>query len=268
MKGKKLKIISLILLVSLSLVVFAGCASDDEVLESDEGLGETQIKVINGVEFELSTDTEFFTWDELPSDVSYQREEIQSFENDDGNTHYYEAVYVPTGNLNWYQAAYLAEEAGGYLVSITSEEENEFVFGLVSDEKYFWTFPEWNGDENQMNHYEIMIGPHLGGYQILVTENPDLDWNWMSGEAWEYTNWAVNLDDGIIDQDPRDNTQPNDSGDSIYGQRVLGFGEMNAPVSTWGDYSEEHGTYGLEKSGGKAYGFIIEYETTPMAEES
>ncbi len=74
-------------------------------------------------------------------------------------THHYEAIYVPSGNLNWFQAAYLAQDAGGYLTSITSKEENTFVFDLVSDEKYFWRFPKYDGDPNRMNHYEITIGP-------------------------------------------------------------------------------------------------------------
>ena len=55
-------------------------------------------------------------------------------------------------------------------------------------------------------------------------------------EEWSYSNWAVNLDDGVIDQDPRDNTQPNDSGDEEGSQPIMGFGEMNEPVPTWGDY--------------------------------
>ncbi|MGD6729960.1 MAG: hypothetical protein ACPKMZ_02715 [Pleomorphochaeta sp.] len=58
-----------------------------------------------------------------------------------------------------------------------------------------------------------MIGPSLGGYQTKGSIEPDGDWSWLSGEKWEYSNWAVNLDDGIIDKDPRDNTQPNDSAD-------------------------------------------------------
>jgi hypothetical protein len=59
-------------------------------------------------------------------------------------------------------------------------------------------------------------------------------WQWLSGETWEYANWAVNLDDGVKDKDSRDNTQPNESGNNAPGQRVMGFGEMNAPVPTWG----------------------------------
>ena len=205
---------------------------------------------LNGKDYEVSF--EVFSWDELPSDIACKRQAVQAYTNAAGETHYYEAVYVSSGNLNWYQAAWLAEKAGGYLACPTTEEENAFVFSLINDPRYFWTFPEEGG------HYGISIGPFLGGYQPEGSAEPDGGWTWLSGEAWEYTNWAQNLDDGIVDKDPRDNTQPNNSGES---QPIMGFGEMNLPVATWGDYMENVGTYGLKKSPGQSYGFIIEYES-------
>jgi hypothetical protein len=207
---------------------------------------------LNGLDIEITF--EVFGWDELPSDVEYERQEIQTFTNAAGETHYYEVIYVKSGNLNWYQAAYLAEDAGAYLACPATEEENAFVFSLVNDTKYFWSFPE------EGNHYGISIGPFLGGYQPDGSPEPDGGWLWLSGEPWEYTNWAVNLDDGVIDKDPRPNDQPNNSGGS---QPIMGFGEMNLPVPTWGDYMENVGTYGVTRGPGNSYGFIIEYESDP-----
>jgi hypothetical protein len=207
---------------------------------------------INGVDFTITY--KIFTWEDLPSDVNIEKEGIREFTSEDGTTHYYETIYLPSGNLNWYQAAYLAQKAGGYLACLNTEEENDFVFSLVNDDKYFWHFEE-NGE-----HYGISIGPFLGGYQIDGSIEPAGGWTWLSGESFDYTNWAVNLDDGIIDLDPRDNSQPNDSGD---GQPVMGFGEMNLPVSTWGDYMDSVGTYGGTRLPGRCYGFVIEYENDP-----
>lgn len=204
---------------------------------------------LNGIDFEITYNV--FDWSELPSDVNYERLGVKSFTDPNGNSHRYEAIYVSSGNLNWYQAAYLAEKSGGYLACPTSEEENTFVFSLVDDYKFFWAF------EEDGPHYGISIGPFLGGYQPEGSQEPAGGWSWLSGENWDYQNWAVNLDDGIIDKDPRINTQPNDSGD---GQPIMGFGEMNTPVPTWGDYMVTVGTYGLRKSPGSSYGFIIEYE--------
>jgi hypothetical protein len=223
--------------------------SDFEAAEAIEAYTVT----INGVEFEIAY--ELFTWDELPDDVIYERQPIQIFTGDDGVTRSYEAVYVSSGNLNWYQAAFLAQDAGGYLASITSEEENTFVFNLVSDEKYFWAFEE-DGD-----HYGISIGPFLGDYQPVGSEEPAGGWSWLSGEAWDYANWAVNLDDDVIDKDPRPNDQPNDSGDEEGSQPIMGFGEMNVPVPTWGDYMDAVGAYGETRLPGQSYGFVIEYES-------
>ena len=212
------------------------------------------IVTINSIDFKIPY--KVFTWAELPSDVIYERQPVQAYTNSDGVTHYYEAVYVASGNLNWYQTAYLAQDAGGYLASITSEVENTFVFNLVSDEKYFWSFPI-DGP-----HYGVSIGPFLGGYQPEGSPEPAGGWRWLSGEPWSYTNWCKNLDDGVIDKDPRPNDQPNDSGT---GQPIMGFGEMNAPVATWGDYMGFLGTYGGGGGPGYdgCYGFVIEYNSNP-----
>ncbi len=242
-----------------------------------EGMGqeptsepETLVTVtINGVDFDIPYDV--FAWAELPADVIYERQPVQSLTNAEGVTHYYEAIYVSSGNLNWYQAAYLAQDAGGYLASITSEEENTFVFNLVSDEKYFWSFPEEGA------HYGISIGPFLGGYQPEGSPEPDGGWMWLSGETMSYSNWCTDeyCDSTMYpdcegkgtmtenDQDPRPNNQPNDSGT---GQPIMGFGEMNAPVPTWGDYMGSVGTYGGGNFPGArdlSHGFVIEYISNP-----
>lgn len=262
----KLKKSVLPVLTSMLLFTATNCTSNQineenvSVKPSMESSEKTVVKQvrINDVDFNLYEDYEFWKWDELPSDVKYERMPIQEFTDNEGNTHYYETVYVESGNLNWFQSAYLADAAGGYMASINSAEENAFVFDLLEDEKFFWAFPPYDGDPNRMNHYEIMIGPFLGGYQLEGAEEPAGGWTWLSGDKFDYTNWAVNLDDGVIDKDPRNNSQPNDSSN---GQRIMGFGELNKPVPTWGDYSEDRGSYRTRKVG--PYGFVIEYETKP-----
>jgi len=200
---------------------------------------------LNGVKFYVNSDYQFFTWEELPPDLIIERMPVKEFTNPDGVTHYYEAVHYPkTGSINWHQGAYLAQDAGGYLACPTSEEENTFIFNLVNDRKYFHWFPPGS-------HYEIGMGPWLGGYQPKGSPEPGGGWTWISGEEMIYQNWAKDLGDGVIDRDPRDNTQPNNSGRSD--QRTIGYGELNEPVPTWGDYMD----------GTPNGGFIIEYESTP-----
>lgn len=223
---------------------------------------DTQVITINDIDFTVSSTFEFFEWSNAPADFVYEKSDVMEFTNTNGDTHYYQVVYVENGNVNWYQAAHLAEDAGGYLASITSEQENSFIFDQVNDMKYFWVFPAYIEGLSKANHYEISIGPFLGGYQPEGSAEPAGGWTWLSGEAMEYTNWAVNLDDGVTDKDPRNNTQPNDSGDNS-NQRVMGFGEMNLPVPTWGDYMDAVGTYGEDRLPGRSYAFIMEFESMP-----
>lgn len=223
---------------------------------------DTQVITINDIDFTVSSTFEFFEWSNAPADFVYEKSDVMEFTNTNGDTHYYQVVYVENGNVNWYQAAHLAEDAGGYLASITSEQENSFIFDQVNDMKYFWVFPAYIEGLSKANHYEISIGPFLGGYQPEGSAEPAGGWTWLSGETMEYTNWAVNLDDGVTDKDPRNNTQPNDSGDNS-NQRVMGFGEMNLPVPTWGDYMDAVGTYGEDRLPGRSYAFIMEFESNP-----
>jgi len=102
-----------------------------------------------------------------------------------GNGHYYEAVLGSPG-LTWRTASQQAETRGGYLATITSAEENAFVFGLVDSPEFFSSVTGG--------------GPALGGMQDGDEINPLTGWYWVTGEPWSYSNlyyprpnygWAV-----------------------------------------------------------------------------
>jgi MYXO-CTERM domain-containing protein len=91
-----------------------------------------------------------------------------------GNGHWYGAVYVPE-KITWTDARDEAVASGGYLATITSATENDFVHDLISDPKFWWDWtPRW-------------LGPWLGG----TDEGHEGSWTWVTGEAWSYANWAV-----------------------------------------------------------------------------
>src|ERR1041385_1669105 len=92
-----------------------------------------------------------------------------------GNGHWYKAI-VNTNGFNWDQASAAAQAEGGYLATITSQAENDFVFSLVNDPKYLTAF---NGS-----------GPALGGFQLAGSAEPAGGWSWVTGEPWSYSNWA------------------------------------------------------------------------------
>ncbi|MBM4013036.1 MAG: hypothetical protein FJ286_17005 [Planctomycetes bacterium] len=86
-----------------------------------------------------------------------------------GNGHWYE--YIAT-NRTWEQARADAQARGGYLATITSAAENNYVFGLFGSSATPW----------------------LGGYQDSAApgySEPAGGWRWVTGEPWSYTSWAA-----------------------------------------------------------------------------
>jgi len=96
---------------------------------------------------------------------------------DGGNGHWYEPVSLSSPIL-WTEAREAAVDAGGYLCTITSEEENNFVFNLISGMSEMWT--------NDM-------GPWLGA----TDELEEGTWEWVTGEPFVYTNWAAGQPDNM-----------------------------------------------------------------------
>lgn len=79
--------------------------------------------------------------------------------------HNYALILAP---MNWYEAQRFAQEHGGNLVSIASEEENEWLvatFALPTLGRSLW----------------------LGG----TDEGSESFWRWVSGERWRFEKWAA-----------------------------------------------------------------------------
>jgi hypothetical protein len=89
-----------------------------------------------------------------------------------GNGHYYEAVL---DTIDWVDARTEAERSGGYLATITSAAENQFVYSLVTHPA-FWIDDGYHG-------------PLLGGFQSPGSPEPGGEWAWVTGEPWGYANW-------------------------------------------------------------------------------
>jgi len=93
-----------------------------------------------------------------------------------GKGHAYQAVAVQE-LIPWTSANQIAALAGGYLATITSQAENDFVYAMSAD-----LFVQAMG-----NYY----GPWLGGYQLPGAPEPAGGWVWVTGEPFEYAAWAV-----------------------------------------------------------------------------
>ena len=247
---KKQLLITGIIAVTIITALFAGCTTQTET-------GETGTATTSAVGVDI---TDYYpvsqfgnvykNWDEIGE---YTRYDPVSFTNADGMTHYYELVEIPNGDVEWLCAAWLAQESGGYLVCPETADENEFVFDLIDDEDYWYTWEDTF----------VMNGPPVGGFQECE-ESPESDpaegWMWLSGNEMGYTNWCQNLDDGVLDSDPRNNDQPNDATNG--NQDIMCYGEITARVSTWGDFPARFGDL-QGGEGGTFYAFVIEYETAP-----
>jgi hypothetical protein len=97
-----------------------------------------------------------------------------------GNGHYYEAVYVAQG-VTWQEANDACVSAGGYLATITSPEENAFVFALAESNPKLWFRDQFGNVQ----------GPWLGGRRPPGSSKPDVGWQWaVTGESFTFKNWA------------------------------------------------------------------------------
>lgn len=149
-----------------------------------------------------------------------------------GNGHWYEAAYVPV-SITWTAASDAATAAGGYLATLTSEPENQFVYNLISDDK-FWHL---SGNNN---------GPWIGGYQDCTApgySEPGGGWRWVTDEPFAYTNWAPN--------------QPDNGWGT--GEDYMGFfGWGNDKTSKWNDARNVE----------PILGYLVEYAQWPVPEPS
>ena len=93
-----------------------------------------------------------------------------------GNGHWYKPVPGFPG-LTWTLANELAQAEGGYLATLTSAEEDAFVFSLVANDPQYWNF---------CCNYS---GAALGGLQQDGAPEPAGGWYWVTGEPWTYSNW-------------------------------------------------------------------------------
>jgi hypothetical protein len=90
-----------------------------------------------------------------------------------GNGHFYK--WVP-GTINWSSAKTGAEDLGGYLATITSAQEKDWVLGNLA----IGSSSAW-----------------LGGTDSAVEGT----WAWVNGESWSYTNWNAGEPNQVGEED-------------------------------------------------------------------
>lgn len=150
---------------------------------------------------------------------------------DGGNGHTYLPVAVPQG-ITWFDAYEMASLIGGHLVTITSPEENNFVFNLIDDDIYWHYSGPW------------AAGPWIGGFQLPGAPEPDGGWRWIPDEAFVYANWGQG--------------QPNNVDRNVgENENCMHFGYAQARVPTWNDIMEDPAA--SVSQGYRVQGYVIEF---------
>jgi hypothetical protein len=144
-----------------------------------------------------------------------------------GIGHSYEFVAAP--NSTWTEANAAAsarthDGVTGYLATITTADENEFVTSLL---------PRSLGAEDTLE------GAYLGGVRANAGSGPREGWTWVSGEPWAYTNWAPG--------------EPNSLSEK-YLAIWRGGARRNRIRGTWNDATD---------SGLLIAGYVVEYDVAP-----
>lgn len=108
---------------------------------------------------------------------------------------------VFTDSMSWDEAEKFCEDKGGHIVTITSEEEQKYVSGIISDDKYYWIDAEiignndikWTTDELFIyaNWEDKAPGGKASEKHVAIhsgswTELPDKDEITVSGFVFEY----------------------------------------------------------------------------------
>ncbi len=144
--------------------------------------------------------------------------------------HRYEAVLVDDG-ITWADAKTAAESTSddgcqGYLVSITSQEENDFIAANLPDAIPFAGSGYW-----------------IGAEQPPGSAEPAGGWSWVSGETFAYDNWTVGQPD---DSSPLGPEAGEDAAHFTGGTGGFGF----SVEPTWSDLNRAETTPG----------YVVEYD--------
>ena len=97
------------------------------------------------------------------------------------NGHEYQVVVEPLG-ISWTAADAAAQAMGGHLASITSAEENAFVFSLIDAPEFWQPHLSFTG-------VEFNMGPWIGGFQAAGATEPGDGWAWTTSESFDFKGW-------------------------------------------------------------------------------
>ena len=138
------------------------------------------------------------------------------------------------GRRDWEEASRWASELGGYLATLTTQEENTFVFDLIGSDQRFW---------QRNDEYRSFYGPGFGFKQHDNAAEPSGGWFWINNEPTKWKNW-------MRDEPSNSRGDEHWAGFHHYFES-RGAMRFDRIKPTWGDFSNDQGAY---------RGFVIEFE--------
>ena len=167
------------------------------------------------------------------------------------NGHFYEII--EPGPINWTDARDAAATRGGYLATLTSADENTFVWDLLTD---------YNAALSRSSPFNRWFW--LGGYQPAGSTEPAGGWTWVTGEAWSYTNWSplVLTSGDCTNGSPAGISAPwNNCQNPARGPADYLHYFQNQPTDAaalWGDVELQ-----IAVGTNRMLGYVVEYDTNP-----
>ena len=140
---------------------------------------------------------------------------------DGGNGHWYQCLRTTGSGEVWNVSHAAANALGGHLATLTSQQENSWVYELSVAQN------AWSGRN----------GPLLGGYKL-----PDNSFRWVTDEPWSYTSWL-----------------PGEPSSGLWEPYLMLLGPQGTSSSgaTWNDTDAINPP---DNSGDPTYTYIVEWE--------
>lgn len=162
----KKRIFAVIVIIMIMALTIAGCGASKTKKSTSKNKAPKYVETPGPSTEELSPAINELSPTvkiELPV-VEATPENIAEESVTDGNHHYY--VYDLPTITNYYDALQYCIDLGGHMATITSQEENDFVYGYVKE----------------LGYKSVYFG--------LTDDAEEGNWVWSNGEPFEYVNWA------------------------------------------------------------------------------
>ena len=133
--------------------------------------------------------------------LNYEKKDIDTNDYSLADTDHSYKVFLRSDINSWDEAEAYCETLGGHLATITSQEENDYVYSVVKESGYTNAYFgltdqesegtwHWVTEEEKDYVYSIMVrSEDIGDYFDLASQETEGNWHWVIEKDASYTNW-------------------------------------------------------------------------------